>query len=409
MTLLPSEQTAADRTVDLGDPGLYSSAERFARWHRYAARDEPVWSGPGSSPRGFWSVFSHESCRRVLSPTAPFTSEYGMMIGFDAQHRDNSGGRMLVVTDGDHHTYLRQVIAPFLSKAMAGTLREFIEAEVDDVLGEVVGSGEVDLAVRLGPRLPAAVTCEVLGVPARDRERLVELTNHAFGGADGAFAKMTPSQAHSEILMYFHELVARRRREPGDDLVSALLADGRLTPRDVLVNCDNVLIGGNETTRHSLTGCLHALGLVPGALDRLRAEPALVDTATEEVIRWTSPAMHVLRVATADVEVGGRLLPRDSPVVAWLPAANRDPRVFDRPEEFLLDRQPNRHLGFGNGPHHCLGAALARAEISALLRILIRRVRSVRLTAGPEWMRSNLTQGYLHLRAELEPMPRDGD
>jgi hydroxylation protein CepL len=398
---------ARAEAVDLGDPDLYRTEDRFARWSGYSAGDEPVWSPPGSSPRGFWSVFSHEACRRVLAPTAPFTSEYGMMIGFDAEKRDNSGGRMLVVTDGDHHTYLRQMIAPFLSKAMATTLDGFIEAEVGDTVAAAVHSGGVDVAVGIGPRIPAAVTCEILGVPAGDRERLVELTNHAFGGNDSAFDKMTPSQAHSEILLYFHELVARRRRAPGDDLVSALLADGRLTPRDVLVNCDNVLIGGNETTRHSITGCLHALATVPGALDRLRAEPALIGTTVEEVIRWTSPAMHVLRVATADVEVGGRVLPKGSPVVAWLPAANRNERVFDRPQEFLLDRHPNRHLGFGNGPHHCLGAALARAEIAAVLRVLAQRVRSIRLAGPPQWLRSNLTQGYLHLLVEMEPMPHD--
>jgi len=399
MTMAPEE------TVDLGDPELYRSERRFEMWRSYAAADEVVWSRPGSSPRGFWSVFSHEACRRVLSPTAPFTSEYGMMVGFDAEHRDGSGGRMLVVTDGDHHTYLRQLVAPFLSKAMATALDDFIEAEVRESIGDAVRSGGVDVALKIGPRLPAAVTCEVLGVPASDRERLVELTNHAFGGNDSAFDKMTPSQAHSEILMYFYELVTLRRRAPGDDLVSAMISDGRLAPRDVLVNCDNVLIGGNETTRHSITGCFHALAGLPGALDRIRANPDLIGSVVEEVIRWTSPAMHVLRVATEDVRIGGRVLPEGSPVVAWLPAANRDERVFERPQEFLLDRHPNRHLGFGNGPHHCLGAALARAELAVLLRVLAEQVRSVRLAGRPEWLRSNLTQGYLHLPVELEPMP----
>jgi hydroxylation protein CepL len=388
--------------LDLGDPDLYRSERRFEMWREHTAADELVWSEPGSSPSGFWSVFSHEACRRVLAPTAPFTSEYGMMVGFDAEHRDSSGGRMLVVSDGDHHTYLRQTIAPLLSKAMAGTLEKFIEAEVRETIGAAVRSGSVDVALRIGPRLPAAVVCEILGVPASDRERLVELTNHAFGGNDSAFDKMTASEAHAEILMYFHELVAHRKRSPGDDLVSRLLADGRLGLRDVLVNCDNVLIGGNETTRHSITGCFHALSTVPGALDRLRADPDLIRPAVEEVIRWTSPAMHVLRVATEDVEVNGRVLAKGTAVVAWLPAANRDERVFECPQEFRPDRQPNRHLGFGNGPHHCLGAALARAELATVLRVLAEQVRSVRLTGRPEWLRSNLTQGYLHLPVEFD-------
>ncbi|TVT55696.1 cytochrome P450 [Amycolatopsis rhizosphaerae] len=398
-------RAAREYVPDLGNPDLYRTDARFAMWRDYAVADEPVWSEPGSSPHGFWSVFSHEACRRVLAPSAPFTSEYGMMIGFDAETPDRAGGRMLVVTDGDHHTRLRRLITPFLSRTNATTLDQFIDAEVRKCLSEAVRAGRVDVAMTVGPRLPAAVVCEILGVPPNDRERLVELTNHAFGGSDGTFDKMTPSEAHSEILMYFYELVERRRSAPGDDLVSTLLSDGRLSVQDVLFNCDNVLIGGNETTRHSITGCFHALSTVPGALDRLRADPALIRTAVEEVIRWTSPAMHVLRVATEEVEVSGRVLPAGSPVVAWLPAANRDERVFPHPQRFLLDRQPNKHLGFGNGPHHCLGAALARAGLAALLRVLVEQVRSITLTGPPEWLRSNLTQGYLHLPVELDPMP----
>ncbi|MFD2415746.1 cytochrome P450 [Amycolatopsis pigmentata] len=394
---------------DLGNPDLYRSDARFAMWRDYAVADELVWSEPGSSPHGFWSVFSHEACRGVLAPSAPFTSEYGMMIGFDAETPDHAGGRMLVVTDGEHHTHLRRLITPFLSRTNATTLDRFIDTEVRKCLAEALAAGRVDVAMTVGPRLPAAVVCEILGVPPEDRERLVELTNHAFGGSDGTFDKMSPSEAHSEILMYFYELVERRRSAPGDDLVSTLVSDGGLSVRDVLFNCDNVLIGGNETTRHSITGCFHALSTVPDALDRLRADPTRIRTVVEEVIRWTSPAMHVLRVATEKVEVCGRTLPAGSPVAAWLPAANRDERVFQEPQRFLMDRQPNKHLGFGNGPHHCLGAALARAGLTALLRALVEQVRSVTVTGPPEWLRSNLTQGYLHLPVELEPMPTAAD
>jgi len=397
--------SAAPECLDLGDPDLYLSDARFAMWRDYAVADELVWSEPGSSPHGFWSVFSYEGCRGVLAPSAPFTSKHGMMIGFDAETPDRAGGRMLVVTDGEHHTRLRQLVTPFLSKASATALDTFIHAEVRKSIADALLAGRVDVAMTIGPRLPAAVVCEILGVPPNDRERLVELTNHAFGGSDDTFDKMTSSEAHSEILMYFYELVERRRSAPGDDVVSALVSDGRLSVQDVLVNCDNVLIGGNETTRHSITGCFHALSTVPDGVDRLRASPTMVQTVVEEVVRWTSPAMHVLRVATEDVEICGRVLPAGSPVVAWLPSANRDERVFRHPQRFQLDRQPNRHLGFGTGPHHCLGAALARAGLTALLRVLVEQVRSIALTGPPEWLRSNLTQGYLHLPVELDPVP----
>jgi hydroxylation protein CepL len=388
---------------DLGDADLYTTPDRYAMWREHVVADRAVHSGPGSSPGGFWSVFSHGACREVLAPTAPFTSEYGMMIGFDADHRDRSGGRMLVVTDGYHHSRLRKVVAPFLSRAMAATLRDFIREEVRRLLTVPLRTGgAVDAAVAIGPRLPAAVVCEVLGVPAADRSRLIELTNHAFGGEDSAFDAMTPSEAHSEILMYFWELIAERRRRPGSDLVSVLLAEEELSVKDVLVNCDNVLVGGNETTRHALTGCFHALATAPHALDALRQDPGLLPTAVEEMFRWTSPAMHVLRIATADTTVVGQPVGRGEAVVAWLPAANRDERVFDRPDVFVPDRTPNRHLGFGHGPHHCLGAALARAELEGLLEVLTEEARSVAVVGEPQWMRSNLVQGYRGLNVELE-------
>jgi len=397
---MAAEREQDKPALDLADPDLYVTTGRYSIWRDLAA-GPPVWTSAGSSPGGFWSVFSHRACRTVLAPTAPFTSRYGMMIGFDAEHRDRSGGQMLVVTDGDRHAHLRRIIAPFLSRARAVALADFIRAEARILIANARRGAVVDVALAIGPRLPAAVTCEILGVPADDRERLVELTNHAFGGEESFFDKMSASEAHSEILMYFWHLISRRRRHPGDDLVSVLVNDPRLSDKDVLLNCDNVLVGGNETTRHAIAGCFHALSTAPGLLDRLRVTPAAAPAAVEEIIRWTSPAMHVLRVATEDITLGGREIARGEPVVAWLPAANRDERVFDQPGQFRPDRQPNKHLGFGNGPHHCLGAALARAELTGLLEVLAADVVSVSLTAQAQWMRSNLVQGYRHLELEL--------
>ncbi|MFF7885285.1 cytochrome P450 [Streptomyces sp. NPDC020794] len=380
--------------MDLANPDLYTTEDRFTMWEEYASSNTRLWSEPGVSPNGFWSVFSYEDCAALLSPKAPFTSEYGMMIGFDAEHADQSGGRMMVVSEGDWHSALKRLVGPFLSRLRAPELETVLGRETEAIIGRMRSQHVTDVAEEVGPRIPAAVVCEVIGVPLADRERLIELTNHAFGGQEALFDKMTPAEAHSEILFYFHELIAERESNPGDDLVSALLADGRLTTEDVLINCDNVLIGGNETTRHAITGAFHILQAFPEVLGALREDPGLIDQAVEEVVRWTSPAMHVLRVATEDCTIGDRAFGKGAPVVAWLSAANRDPRRFPEPHTFRPDRHPNRHLGFGNGPHHCLGAALARIELRALLGQLSRDVRAVRLEGDPQWMRSNLVQGY---------------
>jgi hydroxylation protein CepL len=394
-----------DATVpDLANPDLYLTEDRFGMWRDFVATDAKVWSEPGFSPSGFWSVFAHRDCAALLSPKAPFTSEHGMMIGFDAAHSDNAGGRMIVVSDGEQHTRLRRLVGPFLSRLRAPSLESVLAREVTDVVVRLREHETIDVAVEIGPRLPAAIVCEIIGVPLSDREHLIELTNHAFGGYEGVFDKMTPSEAHSEILYYFYDLVAEREKNPGDDLVSALLADGGLDPDDVVINCDNVLVGGNETSRHSVTGVFHVLSEYPDVLRQLRDTPDLLDTAVEEVVRWTSPAAHVLRVATGEFTLGDQVFEKDDPVVAWLPAANRDPRVFAAPDSFVIDRKPNRHLGFGTGPHHCLGASLARVELRELLRALSRDVVSIAVVDKPEWLRSNLIQGYrgLTVSARLE-------
>lgn len=276
-------------TIDLANPDLYTTDARFEMWEEYIRSDAKVWSDPGISPSGFWSVFSHRDVSAVLSPKAPFTSEYGMMIGFDAEHADHSGGRMLVVSEGNWHSVLKRLIGPFLSRLRAPELRSVLHEEVREIVERLRSQETTDIALTVGPRLPAAIVCEVIGVPLSEREHLIQLTNHAFGGEESSFDKMTPAEAHTEILFYFHELIERRQKEPGTDLVSALLADGRLSTEDVLINCDNVLIGGNETTRHSITGAFHAFQAFPGALDTLRADPELADRAVEEVVRWTSP------------------------------------------------------------------------------------------------------------------------
>ncbi|MFD9723261.1 cytochrome P450 [Streptomyces sp. NPDC059072] len=388
--------------MDLANPDLYTSEARFEMWREYASSDAKIWSEPGFSPNGFWSVFSHQDCSAVLSPKAPFTSEHGMMIGFDAENSDSSGGRMLVVTDGSWHSNLKRLIGPFLSRLREPELHAVLEREVGEIIARMKSRETTDVASDVGPRLPAAIVCEVIGVPLSERDDLIELTNHAFGGEESSFDRMSPAEAHSEILFYFHELVAEREKRPGDDLVSALLADGRLSVDDVVINCDNVLIGGNETTRHSITGLFHILHAYPDVLDRIREDSGIIDLAVEEVVRWTSPAMHVLRVATEDCTIGEQRIRKGEPVVAWLSAANRDERLFADPHAFRPDRKPNRHMGFGTGPHHCLGAALARFELRSLLVRLADQARSVRLASGPTWMRSNLVQGYSGLGVSVD-------
>ena len=196
-----------------------------------------------------------------------------------------------------------------------------------------------------------------------------------------------------------------RRRNPGDDVVSALIQgdlSGRpLTNEEVLLNCDGLVTGANETTRHASAAGLIALIENPGEWHRLKTGQVSIESAVDEVLRYTSPALHVMRVATQDVEVGGQQVSAGEAVVLWNSSANRDESVFPAPDRFDLGRTPNRHLTFGMGPHFCLGAPLARVELKVLLQVLAERVSHMEITGPVKRMRSNFMWGIDHLPVAL--------
>jgi len=390
------------RSMDLGNPDLYTSQERYAMWRRFVGEDAVVWSAAGRSPSGFWSVFSHHACLQVLRPSAPFTSEYGMLIGFDASKPDRGGGKMIVATDGERHTKLRRVLGRAFTPSALSRLERFLADETARLLDFCRSRGEVDIAVDVGPYLPAAMVCELLGIPLSDRDYLIALTNSAFASPDSDSAADATADAHSEIFFYFHDRISACQRRPGSDLISALLGAEDIGIDEVLANCYNLLIGGNQTSRHLVSGAFHCLSAAPDLLGIIRDEPASVRPAIEEMARWISPGMHVLRVATRDISINGQQVREGEALVAWIAAGNRDPRVFHDPDHFIWDRLPNSHLSFGYGPHNCLGAQLARMEIDALLTLLAARANSVALAAPPVYTRSNLIQGYKSLPVTID-------
>ncbi|TDC87595.1 cytochrome P450, partial [Nonomuraea deserti] len=198
--------------------------------------------------------------------------------------------------------------------------------------------------------------------------------------------------AQSEILLYYTRLAARRRTAPGDDVIS-LLVGSDLTEEEVLLNCYNLIIGGDETARLAMAGGLLALATYDKEWARLREDHALVAPAVEEILRWTTPAAHVGRIATRDAELAGRRVAAGDVVALWTVSANRDEAVFDDPDRFDVGRTPNRHLTFGHGPHFCLGAQLARAEIRALLAELRASVSAITVTGPVTWLPSNFING----------------
>jgi cytochrome P450 len=260
--------------------------------------------------------------------------------------------------------------------------------------------------------LPMQAICTLLGVPETDRHMLFEWTERCFDFPSGQAFEETDAfrAAMAELLQYGGALIAEKRRQPTDDMLSvvvhATLAGEdppTLLDQEVLFFFSLLFAAGSDTTRNAAAGGLLALLEHPAELARLWGDAGLLDTAIEEMVRWTSPAAYNRRTATCAAELGGRSIRAGDKVVFWEASANRDERVFPDAMRFHVDRQPNPHLGFGHGVHFCLGANLARLELRILYDAMRARFATVELDGRPEWTRSNKHTGLRHLPVRMRP------
>jgi cholest-4-en-3-one 26-monooxygenase len=323
----------------------------------------------------------------------------------------------LIEQDNPLHRASRKLIS---SRFTPQALRK-IHAEVDRIARKIVDDlfqqeeGEVDFVEKVSAPLPIAVIAWLLGVPKSDWNLLFDWTNRTIGAGDpeyqreGKTPQETAREAMAETYLYFSKLVEERKRKPEDDLITLFAqarVDGQpLPPMDVLAWCLIIVVAGNETTRNATTGGMLAFIENPGELRRLQQSPRLLPSAVEEVVRWTTPIIHFARTASEDYELRGKRIRAGDALALFYPSANRDEEVFDEPYRFRIDRDPNRHLGFGMGEHVCLGAHLARLELSVAYRHLLPRIEEVELAGPVQRLHSSLVGGVKHLpiRYKLRP------
>jgi len=300
-------------------------------------------------------------------------------------------GRSMLVVDPPDHTRLRNLVTKAFTPRMVEQLRPRVESISSGLLDRLDGGREVDLIADFAYPLPVVVIAELLGVPARDRTRFQEWSAVLVRGLDPVVDAATQDavlDARHALLDYLRGVVAERRREPADDLITGLVAaedaGDVLSEGELLAMCNLLLVAGHETTVNLIGSGTLALLRHPDQLDRLRRDPELARTAVEELLRHTSPVQWTGRVALVKLELGGRRIARHQSVVGILGAANRDPAVFADPDRLDLGRDPNPHLAFGRGIHFCLGAPLARLEARIALPMLLRRFPGLRLAGEPE-------------------------
>jgi len=304
--------------------------------------------------------------------------------------------------DPPDHTRLRKLVSKAFAPKVVKALEPDITALVDSLLDKAAGAGQFEVINDLAYPLPVAVICRLLGVPIEDEPQfsqasallaaaldpVISFTGQAPDSFDEMFA------AGVWLRGYLGDLIARRRREPGDDLMSALIhveeSGDQLTEEEIIATCDLLLVAGHETTVNLIANAILAMLRHPPQWAALGADPKRVSAVVEETLRYDPPVQLMGRIAADDMTIGDTNIPKGDVMMLLLAAAHHDPAAVDRPDEFDPDRETIRHLGFGKGPHFCLGAPLARLEAAVTLSKVTARFPQARLAGEPQY-KPNLT------------------
>jgi cytochrome P450 len=371
-------------------------------------RDWPV----NETPAGLWRFFRYADCVRILRELPSGVrrrdgSSTGTAMGGTAEN----SGQFMLQQDPPNHTRLRKLVSKAFTPRAAERWRPRVREIVAELLEPALDEGKFDLVAGLAYPVPSILICEMLGVPTADRERFTGWTATSTHLLRGVFLSGEERErvqaAAGELASYFQGLIAERRKQLGDDLLSVLIRaeeeGDRLTPEELLIQSIGLLVAGFETTV-GLIG-LGAKNLIdhPGELAKLRERPGLAPSAIEECLRYESPVGMTTRVLHADAEFDGRSVAKDTTVWLSIWSANRDPAKFADPERFDVERTGNEHLGFGGGTHLCLGAHLARMEAQEALGALAARTQQLTRSPGlVEWGPS-LFRVPARLEVELKP------
>ncbi|AJT42518.1 cytochrome P450 [Psychromicrobium lacuslunae] len=394
---------------DFTEPTTFLEPNYLDSWRR-ARREHPIIRLESERHGQYWSVTSHAPARQILEKAEIFISSEGMRIGGHQSSVGAAANRMLVVADGASHQRIRAAHSPWFTAKNAKALGEVLRDQIEKLIEPLITGESIDVVDKLADAIPTCVMGQMMGTPAEETELLSELVRSSFDETtlDDPARKIQQAAASSEVFSYFTELVAWRAEEPGEDIVSLLtqasMSEGSLSHDEVLLNCDGLVNGGLGTSRHAVSAAILAFASNPEQWQRLRADRTLVRSAVEEILRWASPPMHVMRTVSADVEIDGVKMKAGDRVVIWIPSCNRDETVFDNPDEFRIDRRPNPHLSLGGGPHYCIGAAIGRTEIRVLLEVLLERVARMDLSDAPVPSASAFLNGFDKLEVRLFPL-----
>jgi len=396
--------------ADLYDPDTFVAGvpyETFA----LLRREDPVHFVKEPGGPGFWAVTRYEDIVAVSSDNQLFSSWRGGTNIPDMPEDAMALIRTLLINmDPPQHTKYRRLVSAGFTPKVIAQLEPHVREITRAVIDRVYARGSCDFVTDIAAQLPLAVIAEMLGVPDEDRPRLFDWSNRLIGFDDPEF-QTSPEDgriAATEMFVYANGLAVERKAHRHDDIISILMqaeVDGaRLTEADFDGFFILLSVAGNETTRNLISGGMLALLEHPDQRARLLADPALLSTAVEEMLRWVTPVMYFRRTLTRDAAVGPRQLKAGEKVCIYYPSGNRDEAVFEQPDVFDVGRSPNPHMAFGGGgPHFCLGASLARLEIRCMFEELLSRMPDLELAGPVLRLRSNFINGIKHMPVRWTP------
>lgn len=410
---LPDVSTLALQDIDLSNPFLY----RQGLWHSYSKRlrDECPVHYQKHSPFGpFWSVTRYEDILFVDTHHDLFSAEPIISIGPQPEGLEIE---TFIAMDPPEHDVQRQAVKGVVAPKNLAQMEDLIRSRTADVLDQLPVNEPFDWVQRVSIELTSVMLATLFDFPLEQRQKLAFWSDVATGSpettggnanADEAFRAAADMAREMSLLWREKEARKAAGEETGFDLISLLLANDNTRdminrPMEFMGNMVLLIVGGNDTTRNSMTGGVLALNQFPDEFARLRQNPELIPNMVSEIIRWQTPLAYMRRVAKQDVTLNGQTIKKGDKVVMWYASGNRDERAFEQdPDQFIIDRRKVRkHLAFGFGVHRCMGNRLAEMQLRILWEELLKRFDRIEVLGEPGYVQSNFVRGYTRMNVKL--------
>jgi cytochrome P450 len=408
--------------VDVASPRVYAEGVPHETLAALRAHDPVHWHPWPGTRDGFWLLSKHADVLAIGKDPGLFSSQIGHIALEDREPDALAARQSLIETDPPAHTRLRKLVSYAFTRSKVKEYEDYTRVIVQDHLDRAIAQGEFDWVSAISEPVPITVLISILGLPQEDAPMLIELTSEMAAATDPDYRpdpdkyptdidpRLLPfgTPAAYYVFEYGRKIGEERRRNPTDDLVSRLVhaeVDGeRLDETEYSNFFELFIFAGNETTRTGISQGILALMQHPEEFARLEADPSLVPTAVDEILRYGTPIIYFRRTATRDTEIRGIPIQAGDRVALWYVSANFDEDVFEDPQRFDVARRPNPHVTFGRGgPHFCLGSFLAQLEIRILLEEILAREVRFELTGEPVRLSSNFINGFKSLPVRAVP------